>query len=673
MFNLLSPQNYLFNPHAIALYIVGLFILAEGIFAYFKNKKLLTLSFFFICLSVAIWLLATAMGYMSKDVKVATLWFKLDNFGVMFISVSILFFTKTVLGIKGYKSVFIGYLIAFILGIIALQTNWLVTGVKEYFWGFFPTWGLLSIPVLILFFGYMATSFFILFYQYWKGDLTLLKKNQIKYIIIAYLIGYIGSVDFLPTFDIEIYPFGYVAILLYLSIIAFTIIRYRLMDVYIVLRKTVVYGVLTGFMVGIVALVTFAGQQYFAKIFAGHQWVLSLISIFIITTTFRPLQIVLQKFVERFLFHQRYEYRDALKAADKELGKVKSLHSLLVMTAKVISDTLAPDHTALFIKNRKKNEFEIKISKGKRKIKSEEIKSNNGLIHWLIRHKEPVVYEELKYRLESEDWTHRKDEKKRMEQAIDEMERLNANVCIPSFYKNKLAGGVILGNRTSGNMYTQEDLDLLQSLANHTAAVVDDLQVQKEKDDLTVDVIAALVKTTEAKDSYTKGHSERVTQYAEEIARKLKNSAPFRTVYELEEKVHYASLIHDVGKVGIPDSILCKPSKLTDEEWRIMREHPSKGAEIISQIRDLDKDIIAGVLHHHERWDGRGYPKGLAGQDIPKIARILAVADAYDAMTTSRSYRKALTIEEAKEELRKNSGIQFDPQVVEAFLKNESS
>jgi len=437
-------------------------------------------------------------------------------------------------------------------------------------------------------------------------------------------------------------------------------------------RRTIVYGILVGFVIGIVALFIFAGQEFLAKTFFKHKWILSFLSVSIITFSFRPLQIVLQRFADRFFFHQHYKYQKALKKTEEELAKVGNLRALLIMTVKRISDTLTPDHIAIFIKEAQKNGFAIKISRGKRAIKTEEISNNDYLIRWLNKHKEVVIYEELKYRLESEDFRKRNDEKKKIEQVVKSMEELNANICVPSFYKYKLAGGLILGNRVSGDIYTQEDLDLLQSLANRSALIIDDLEVQKEKDSLTVDAIAALVKATEEKDTYTRGHSERVAQYAEEIAKELKNIVPFRSIFELREKVYYTALMHDVGKVGIPDSILHKPSKLTEEEYRIIKEHPRKSADIIKQIRNLDKEIIDGVLHHHERWDGRGYPDGLVGEDIPKIARILAVADAYDAMTTNRPYRQAFVVESAEQELKLNSGIRFDPQAVRVFLKNNA-
>ncbi len=659
------------NFYALSGLINGLATSALGIFIYFKNKRGVVNRYYGLTtVFISIWSYGYFFLQISTYESQALFWSRALTAGAIFIPPTYLHFVLSLLGLhrKKRKILIFAYILSSIFFILNFTPLFVKSVSPKLFFRYWPDAGIAYFPFLLLvYFSCIAYAIIIMFKGYKRS--TGVKILQIKYVILGALLGFGGGATNYPLcFNIPMPPIGNILVSVGIGIMGWAIFRYRLMDIYITVRKTMIYGILGGFMVGIVALVTFAGQQYFAKTFAGHQWVLSLISVLIITTTFHPLQILLQKFVEGFIFHHRYEYRDALKAADKELGKVKSLRSLLVMTAKVISDTLAPDHTALFIKNRKRDGFEIKISKGKRKIEIEEIKSNNGLIHWLNKYEEPVIYEELKYRLESEDFTKRKEERKKMRQTIDEMERLNANACIPSFYKDKLAGGLILGNRASGNMYTQEDLDLLQSLANHTATVVDDLQLQKEKDDLTVDAIGALAKATEAKDLYTKGHSERVTQYAEEITEKLKNAAPFRSVYELEEKVHYAGLMHDVGKIGISDSILHKPSKLTEEEYGIIKEHPSKSAEIIGQIRDLDKDIIAGVLHHHERWDGRGYPKGLAGQNIPKIARILAVADAYDAMTTTRPYRKAFTIEEANEELKKNSGIQFDPQVVKAFL-----
>lgn len=176
------------------------------------------------------------------------------------------------------------------------------------------------------------------------------------------------------------------------------------------------------------------------------------------------------------------------------------------------------------------------------------------------------------------------------------------------------------------------------------------------------ETLHALVKALDTRDNETGGHSERVTIMALTIAKQMK----------LDEKkiqqIHWGALLHDVGKIGIPDNILRKPGKLTDEEWEIMRSHPQTGYEMLKDIPFLAPALDV-VLHHHERFDGAGYPSGLAGKDIPLSARIFSIADTFDAMTNDRPYRKALTHDEAVTEIKRCVNQQFDPIVVDAFLK----
>ena len=167
--------------------------------------------------------------------------------------------------------------------------------------------------------------------------------------------------------------------------------------------------------------------------------------------------------------------------------------------------------------------------------------------------------------------------------------------------------------------------------------------------------------TVEAKDSYTKGHSDRVSAYSVLIGEKLGLSdTDIKTL-------RIGGLFHDIGKIGIPDSILLKEQKLTDQEYSEIKNHPSIGAHILSNAT-IFKDIIPIVLYHHERFDGKGYPKMLAGEQIPLLARITAVADTFDAMTSKRSYRDAMPLDVVKEEIRNCSGTQFDPQIASTFL-----
>jgi len=173
--------------------------------------------------------------------------------------------------------------------------------------------------------------------------------------------------------------------------------------------------------------------------------------------------------------------------------------------------------------------------------------------------------------------------------------------------------------------------------------------------------MAALCQAVETKDFYTRGHSERVSRGATMLARQIGMGA------ERVEAIRYAGMLHDVGKLGVPTKVLQKTGPLTEEELAAIQLHPMRGLDIVRQIGFLT-EALDGIMHHHERMDGKGYPMGLAGDEIPEFARVIAVADAFDSMTSTRSYRGARSVEAAVAELRKCAGMQFDPMLVDAFI-----
>ncbi|MFL1377714.1 HD-GYP domain-containing protein [Nocardiopsis protaetiae] len=174
--------------------------------------------------------------------------------------------------------------------------------------------------------------------------------------------------------------------------------------------------------------------------------------------------------------------------------------------------------------------------------------------------------------------------------------------------------------------------------------------------------LATLCQAVETKDYYTRGHCMRVAEGSAMIARELGMSA------ERVQKIRYAGMLHDIGKLGVPTKVLQKTGKLTDEEYAAIKLHPTRGYEIVREIGFLD-EALAGIRHHHERLDGRGYPMGLVGMEIPESARIISVADVFDCLTSTRSYRKAWSVEDAIVELRACAGTQFDPRMVEALVR----
>lgn len=179
---------------------------------------------------------------------------------------------------------------------------------------------------------------------------------------------------------------------------------------------------------------------------------------------------------------------------------------------------------------------------------------------------------------------------------------------------------------------------------------------------LSFEIITTIVNMIEARDSYTKGHSVRVAEYSVLLAARLGWSE------EDLQNLRYIALLHDIGKVGIPDRILNKPEKLTEEEFMTIRSHTTIGGDILKDIRNI-KDIDAGAKYHHERYDGTGYPSGIAGKAIPVVARIIGIADAYDAMNSRRIYRNNMDIDIVRQELVKGRGTQFDPEYLDVFLQ----
>lgn len=207
------------------------------------------------------------------------------------------------------------------------------------------------------------------------------------------------------------------------------------------------------------------------------------------------------------------------------------------------------------------------------------------------------------------------------------------------------------------------DLSRLQAdLEREVQKKTQEIAAQHEKlERISMQIVKALSGAVDAKDTYTNGHSLRVAEYSREIARRAGLSK------EMQNDIYMMGLLHDVGKIGVPDAIINKPARLTEEEYAVIKTHPVMGAGILKNIKDFPK-LITGARWHHERYDGKGYPDGIGGDEIPLEARIIAVADAYDAMSSRRSYRDVLPQEIVRAEIKKGKGTQFDPVMTEIAL-----
>lgn len=233
-------------------------------------------------------------------------------------------------------------------------------------------------------------------------------------------------------------------------------------------------------------------------------------------------------------------------------------------------------------------------------------------------------------------------------------------IAVPLEHQGKILGVAEVLNKPGG--FGEQDLNVLSTLAEFAAIALQNARLYERQRRLFHESIRALVAAVDARDPYTAGHSERVAQYVEWLVRRMDLAPAERATFVL------AALLHDIGKISIPDRILLKEGRLTEEEYRIMKTHPEKGVEILKHVRDL-ASVLPGVLHHHERWDGRGYPFRLSGESIPLQARVIAIADTFDALTTDRPYRKGLPPEKALKILQEDAGTHFDPRLVPLFVE----
>ncbi|HOK94902.1 MAG TPA: HD-GYP domain-containing protein [Anaerohalosphaeraceae bacterium] len=241
-------------------------------------------------------------------------------------------------------------------------------------------------------------------------------------------------------------------------------------------------------------------------------------------------------------------------------------------------------------------------------------------------------------------------------------------IAVPLGDADRMLGFMAATNILDKRDFDTTDIKLFGSVANQCRVFIENNSLFEELKELFIGCLKALTGSIDAKDQYTRGHSERVACISRWIAERLAQHRPLS-----DKQIHHiylAGLLHDIGKIGIGESVLRKRGRLDDNEFAVIQSHPRIGASILSGIRQMD-EIVPGVLGHHERMDGKGYPNGLKGDQIPLIAKIISLADAFDAMTSRRVYRDAMTIQKALSEIEKGIGTQFDEEVARAFLESD--
>jgi HD-GYP domain-containing protein (c-di-GMP phosphodiesterase class II) len=233
---------------------------------------------------------------------------------------------------------------------------------------------------------------------------------------------------------------------------------------------------------------------------------------------------------------------------------------------------------------------------------------------------------------------------------------------VPLWNEQQPLGVIVAADKAGDIQLSSVDSKLVRSTSQNIGIFLDNAMLYDDLQDMFMGTLRSLVSAIDAKDTYTFGHSERVAWGARELALAAGMDQ------DQAHRVYLSGLVHDVGKIGVPEAVLCKPGRLTDEEFEMIKTHPRIGSRILQEVRQM-QDLLPGVLYHHERFDGRGYPEGLRGVDIPMFGRLICLADSFDAMSSNRTYRSALPMKDVLAEIRRCSGTQFDPDLAKLFVE----
>jgi len=376
--------------------------------------------------------------------------------------------------------------------------------------------------------------------------------------------------------------------------------------------------------------------------------------------------------------------REYLEKTAKQTILIHRSDTLIKLILRTIVSKLNLEYAAMAIYDKNKDEYVIKISRTKGNFKIPpnflKITKENPIVKYFTNkdfpsRKDHIFLDKISLLIKSKKIKRNPKLLRFLEDLKFTLLLYRARACIAGFFGKDLIGILFLGERKDKKKINDDDLaflsvlstDIVMSLKN--AWLFEDLnyQIQKNKD-LFLQTVLALASSIEAKDRYTRGHTERVVKYSLAIADVLKKYIKIQNYDKFKEDLRISALLHDIGKIGVPERILNKKKPLNVKDIEYIRKHPVIGADILEKIKDF-KDIVLAVKHHHERYDGKGYPDGLKNKKIPLLASIIAIADAFDAMTTDRPYRKAFSLKEAVKEIKRNRKRQFSPLVVDSFLK----
>ncbi|MBU1871472.1 MAG: GAF domain-containing protein, partial [Candidatus Omnitrophica bacterium] len=453
--------------YAIFPFISGIVFLIFGIFILSKNtKSKLNLYYFLTCLSAFIWIICYSFVYASQNEVSALLFARLGYIGVVFIPTFLYNFIITFLRLKRSKAIIYSTFLVSLFFLIANTTDYFLIGMYRYFWGFYPRAGFLYRFYILYFSAVFIRSSWILFQHLKNKNINPILRNQIRYVLLAFLVGMTSLVDYVQNYGLAIYPWGYISALGWIGLMAIAIFKFRLMDISLTITRTGVFVAVYTLVLGLPFVVAVIGRSWLFGILGDNWWIGPLALMAALATVGPFVYIYLEKRAEAILLREQRRYQETLRQAAIGMTRIRDLDKLLNLIVHIVTKTVRISHSAIYLFDKRSEQFLLEAGRNLKKHQTSSINGSSSLVIWLKNQKEPLIYEEIKRMSQ--------DNHNVIFKELDaQMQLLDASVIVPSLLEDKLLGLLIMGDKRSGAIYTQEDLNVFSVLASQAALAIE--------------------------------------------------------------------------------------------------------------------------------------------------------------------------------------------------------
>jgi len=455
----------------------SILVLTLGVFVYFRNRRnKININFFILCLSLFLWLFCYAIAFSKTGEKVSFYWLKLGYTGVIFSPAAFSYFVLVFLKKKYANKIgIIGYFVAFIFVFLLWFTPIFVKGTYKYFWGYYPRASTCHPLFLLYLSSFITGSIIVLFFATYRRKNKSLIFQRYKYVFWALCVGPLGSVDFIANYGLAFYPFGWIFIDIYISIVAYAIVKHRLMDISVAVTRTSIFIATYSLVLGIPFIIAYTLQPSLVVLLRDKWWLVPLGTSTVLATVVPFIYIYIDRKAEDRLLREQRQYQNTLRQASGGMIRIRELKRLLNLIVHVVTKTVKLEFASIFLADEENHHYSLAATRYlTKKPQVLSIDDNSELAKHFKKDKEPIVYEEIQL--------HSQDNPSDIKAANIEKElrELSAEVVVPSFVRDKLLGFIVLGKKMSGKMYSQDDLNVFSVLSNQAALAIENAQFYEQ-------------------------------------------------------------------------------------------------------------------------------------------------------------------------------------------------